>query len=263
MCDSDIAELTTTNSVQKAVKACKEHHNGPIVSEEELSDVVSKTKDLKELHKILNLEIKYRKVSMLKVKASCPLFLQRKLSIEEKVKNIGLLMKSQELGMKALASMSDLAAAIHNRPEANSQNLEGSIVSESLAEDSNSQEPFLESAPPKELVGEVNTISLRLSERTNLDVDEFVIGVFENGFFPGQIIEDKGKQVRAMFMTEVFRKDSAPKTYWKWPSPSDIQTLDKDCLFEIRPNIDVVLELSTRRCTIYKMFNLELVEKFV
>ena len=180
---------------------------------------------------------------------------------QEKVKNIKLLMKSQELGMKALASMSDLAAVIYNRPQVN---VEDQVRVESLQEGTNeTQENHLKQAQPKKRAEEKNMMSLRLTQSTKLDVDEFVIGVFENGFFPGQIIQDNGEQVSTTFIKEVTRKDAVPKTYWKWPSPSDIQTLDKDCLLEIRPNIDIVLDLSTRRCAVYKMFNLELVEKFV
>ena len=49
--------------------------------------------------RILDLEIRYRKFTMTKVKSDCPLFLQRKLTNEQKIENIRLLMESQDLGL--------------------------------------------------------------------------------------------------------------------------------------------------------------------
>ena len=118
------------------------------------------------------------------------------------------------------------------------------------------QEKQSESGPSKKTI-EVNAISLRLTQDTQLERDEFIIGVFEDGFFPGQVIQHNGKLVCATFMKEVTRKDAPSKTYWKWPSPSNIQTLDKDCLLEIRPNIDVSLfyqhgDVQFTNCTTWK-----------
>ena len=95
------------------MKQCKVHHNGPLVTEEELNEVVISTTNLKELNKLLDLEIRYRKFTMTKIKSDCPLLLQRKINIEQKIKNLKLLMDSQELGSKALAKMSDLAKVIN------------------------------------------------------------------------------------------------------------------------------------------------------
>ena len=108
--------LTTENKIQKVVTACNKSHNGPIISNEELHQLVS----------ALNLEIRYRytlsfililkelltficrKVTFNKIKDLCPLFLQRKLSIEKKIENLYLLIESQSINMTALADMDDL-----------------------------------------------------------------------------------------------------------------------------------------------------------
>jgi hypothetical protein len=94
--DSDIAAITTSNKIQRVVKQCKVHHNGPFVSNEELDEAVSTVKNSKELNKVLDLEIRYRKFTMTKIKSDCPLFQQRKIDIEQKIKNLKLLMDSHE-----------------------------------------------------------------------------------------------------------------------------------------------------------------------
>ena len=104
--------------------------------------------------------------------------------------------------------------------------------------------------------------SLRLTKSTVLAKDEYILGIFEDGFCPGQVITDYGDSVDAIFMKEVKLKDTLPKLFWKWMSGSTKQTLRKTCILEICPNSDVVLELSTRQHIIYKLLNLEIVEKF-
>ena len=63
------------------------------------------------LHKALNLEIRFRKLSLTNVKDTCPLFRQRGLSINEKKRNLKTMISSQ-LNFCALASMKYLDVAI-------------------------------------------------------------------------------------------------------------------------------------------------------
>ena len=88
--------------------------------------------------------------------------------------------------------------------------------------------------------------------------------MFEDGFCPAQVINDCGDQIDAIFMKEVKRVDSSEPTMslWKWPSLTDRQRMNKACILQIRPNLDVALGLSTSRCLIYKLINLEIVKKF-
>ena len=65
----------------------------------------------KALHVALNLEIRFRKLTFTTVKASCPLFKQRTLAVDQKVKNLTSLIDSQ-LDLKALADMNDLESVI-------------------------------------------------------------------------------------------------------------------------------------------------------
>jgi len=87
-------------------------HNGPLTTKAELEDLVGGWNGSeKALHSVLDLEIRFRKYTLTKVKLVCPLFKQRGLSIDQKVKNLTALIESQ-LELKTLADMEDLTSAI-------------------------------------------------------------------------------------------------------------------------------------------------------
>ena len=253
--DADIAAITTSNKVQRVVRQCKENHNGPLVTKEELDALVSATKDEKVLNKTLDLEIRYRKFTMTKVKNDCPLFLQRKINAEEKVKNLKLLMDSQELGLKALATMTDLVSVINGSSLPND-------ATESPDEETDGADNEVETVNDDDRATAEDILKLRLTPQTVLTKDEFIVGMFEDGFCPGQVIRDCGEQVDAIFMQKAGKGDS-DMSLWKWPSSTDRQLVRKVCILKIRPNLDVVVTLSTRRCLIYKLLNLEFVQKFI
>ena len=251
--NSDIAAITTMNKIQRVVMQCKKNHGGPIVSKEELDEIIASTKDVKKLSKALDLEIRYRKFTMTKVKNDCPLFQQRKLTVDKKIENIHLLMDSQELGLKALATMEDLVTAIHRSDDA----------------DNNTNEAEIDDVPLQDTVDiattdeAVNILSMRLSSQDTLSKDDFILGMFVDGFYPGQVLKDCGEAVDAIFMTEATIQGMPKSLMWKWPSTTDRQLMRKVCILKIRPNMDLAREYSTRRCVVYKLMNLELVQKFV
>ena len=158
------------------MKQCKVHHNGPLVTEEELNEVVISTTNLKELNKLLDLEIRYRKFTMTKIKSDCPLLLQRKINIEQKIKNLKLLMDSQELGSKALAKMSDLASVINGSTTIEDFNTESDELAIDPEDIANDKTPL-----NSEYSDEIPL--LRLTQQTVFAKDEFILGVFEDGFF--------------------------------------------------------------------------------
>jgi len=111
--EEDAAKLATSNKVIRCVSNCKKTHNGPLTTVEELNELVRNWKfSEKALHSTLDLEIRFRKFTFYKVKATCPLFKQRGLSVEQKIKNLTTLIGSQ-LEFKVLADMDDLEKAIN------------------------------------------------------------------------------------------------------------------------------------------------------
>ena len=236
----------------------KESRCGPIVSKEELDEIIASTKDTQQLSKILDLEIRYRKFTMTNVKNDCPLFQQRKLTVERKIENIHLLMDSQELGLKTLATMEDLVTAINDSAKTEESSTDNIINDSEINDDVPQNTTGIATADDA-----LNILSMRLSSQDTLLKDEFILGMFEDGFYPGQVLKDCGENVDAIFMREATIQGNLKLSLWKWPSTTDRQLIRKICILKIRPNMDVVLEYSTRRCLVYKLMNLELVQKFV
>ena len=83
--EADINTICTENRVIKVISQCKTSHDGPVTTIEALHNMVrDKSGDDKELHKCLNLEIRFRKFTLTEVKSTCPLFRQKGLSVQEK-----------------------------------------------------------------------------------------------------------------------------------------------------------------------------------
>ena len=73
----------------KLVNKLKSSHNEPITTLEQLHDIIKIYEDdTITLDKILTLEIRFRKWSLTKIKATCPLFKQENITRELKIKNV-------------------------------------------------------------------------------------------------------------------------------------------------------------------------------
>jgi hypothetical protein len=138
--------------------------------------------------------------------------------------------------MKALATMSDLASVINgSTPESNTDS--DNVLDQE--EDAFADDDGIMDACQGHAISDI--LSLRLTQKTILAKDEFIFGVFEDGFCPGQVIEDYGDKVDAIFMLQTIRNNHPDKSLWKWPSLTDRQILKKVCVLKIRPNLDVAL----------------------
>ena len=67
--------------------------------------------------------------TMTNVKDSCPLFRQKNVSVETKVKNLQLLIDAQTMGCKATATMEDLESAVKEAVDIDLDNEVGSDTS--------------------------------------------------------------------------------------------------------------------------------------
>lgn len=147
--EEDAVKLTANNRVIKFVAACKKSHGGPFTAIEELTECVKNwNKSEKLLHTALDSEIRFRKYSFINVKTSCPLFKQRGLTVEQKVKNLTALIGSQ-MELKNLAEMQDLEDAII-------------AVSSTKENDVHGNEVQMESEP---LTVEENTAKVRMKQK--------------------------------------------------------------------------------------------------
>lgn len=121
---------------------------------------------------------------MTKIKNDCPLFQQRKLSNQQKIENVTLLMESQDLGLKALATMDGLVKAISDNNVCDE---------EEEAPADNASQPVCDAE---------QVLSTRLSSQDKLEKVDFILGMFEDGFYPGQVLKDCGSKVDAIFVEQ-------------------------------------------------------------
>ena len=173
--ESDALKLTQNNQILRCIDSCKKAHQGPVTSIDELKQLVADWSSTeKSLHTSLNMEIRLRKLTFTNVKASCPLFQQRYLTIEQKTQNLESLIGTQ-LEMSASATMSDLEDAILNCDANEVQ------MPPDLNDESNDQEESL--WPPNN--------------------GECIVCLFTDGPYPGEVIQVDGDFVEADFFMPV------------------------------------------------------------
>ena len=93
----------------------KNSRNGPLTSVEELYSLRNKyTLTQAALHTAINLEIRFRTLTVITIKGLYAFFQQKKMTVENKVRSLTCLISSQ-LGFSATAEKDDLEASILNR----------------------------------------------------------------------------------------------------------------------------------------------------
>ena len=87
--EEDAVKLANDNKIMRCLSQCKKSHDGPLTTVEEIKMLVQNWSSTdKALHSALDLEIRFWKFSYTTVKVSCPLFKQRGLTVDQKVKNL-------------------------------------------------------------------------------------------------------------------------------------------------------------------------------
>ena len=270
--DADIAVVTSVNKVQRVVAQCKKSHGGPLSDIAELHESVNKfaiNGVEKKLHTILNLEIRYRKFTMTNVKDICPLFCQKGLTVEVKVKNLELLLDSQNIGFNANATMDDLKNAIMH------------VTDENKTEDENESENLTTTAATTTDVGPVESLvtmtvdedriaepdnTVERVEQTTLSSfwppkeTEFMLALLEDGFYIGHVDVVRGEELQLNYLVP---KSSSDRRYWVWPEREDIDWIKKDYIMEIYPSLRIETKLSTKRKIVYELMNEDIINVIV
>ena len=252
--DADIAIVTTENKIQRVVRQCKKSHGGPLVDISEIHDVnkFSDTSgDNKNLHSILNLEIRYRKFTMTNVKDSCPLFRQMNVSIETKVKNLQLLIEAQTMGCKASATMEDLESAVIQTAGIN---LETNVEAHDTFQIA--QEDTVSSVVANESVGHFGASSSFWPPKP----EEYVSILLEDGFYIAQVNDVREDKIWISYLKP---KNDKVRTHWVWPDVEEKEWVEQDFVMEVYPALRIDSKLSTRRQVVYELLNEEIINVFV
>ena len=242
--------ICSDNKLIKCVTGCKKFHNKPIIDVDGLETL---TKDLfsdeATLYKALNLEIRFRKLSLTDIKGTYPLFRQRDLSIDEKKGNLKTLISSQ-LNFCVLASMENLEVAITEYDVADAAQRKERKVQHLSTETDDMIIPDSESGDKKKT-------------DNDFKVDKVIIVLFEDGPYPGQILESKGDETKINFMVPLLIKGETRFDLWKWPSVNDEHVTSKQSILPIRPCFDISLLHSKQGNVVFELVNSELIQKFM
>ena len=174
---------------------------------------------------------------------------QQKLNIEQKRKNLESLISTQ-FDLPVKADMSNLETAITECSE---------NVETEKALDDNSLDKELQQLKEVTIKQDVNLTCWPPNE------GEFIIGLFTDGYYPGEVIIVQGEYIEADFLLQVLiaqmKKDSS---LWKRPlmNISERHKVHRSSIFPIYP----VLELnrySTHRTIIFEPRNADVVEKSI
>ena len=185
--------------------------------------------------------------TMTNVKDSCPLFRQKNVSVETKVKNLQLLIYVQIMGYKATATMEDLESAIKEDVDIDLENEVGSDTSRSQS----IEEDTVSSAAKENIILPENHILAQKKE-------EFVL---EGGFYIAQVDSVQDNKIWVSYLKP---KQDNERTHWMWPDIKEEEWVEQDFLMEVYPAlIKIDSKLSTKRNIVYELLNEEVINVFV
>ena len=229
------ASVNHHNKILSCIALCKAKHDGPLTTKKDLKKFIQKfEKEEKAFSTSLNLEIRLRKLTMDKVHPTYPLFRVKNLTNKEKIQNLENLISS-ELDFKTMAEMEDLENAIKDKQ---AQNL---------------------------IIEKTETSTSFNDQENTFSVGEFVIGLFTDGFYPGEVVRLDENSVTVDFLQKtVLKQDKENLSLWKNPSEChpDRHTLEFDSILPIRPVLSIT-KFSNSRLVIYELKNSDIVEKFI
>ena len=145
--------------------------------------------------------------------------------------------------------MEDLEAAINKGDQ--------DLVNE--ANGNNIQNPEIDAKVHDTVVRE-DTVGV--DAETLFKEEDFIIGLFVDGPYPGKIVKVNPETIVGNFMHPATINGVENFEFWKWPSNTDEQTISKLSVLPIHPTLDIAYKYSSNRCVTFHLSNYELVAKF-
>ena len=248
-------QMTAENKIQRVVEQCRKSHGGPISEEKELEDILESIKDEKRLKSALVAEIRYRKFTLLKIKESNPIFKQRNMSSDQLVSNIRLILQKSSVGLVCSVSLEDLEKVVGEAE------LVG-VQAEEVAGSDLQQEGVLPVAAQ-----DVSAKSMGTSEPWPPKIGEHLAVNVEDGFYVGEVVQIVSEEiVKVSYMLpkkiSTASTELNPRLFWYWPSKQELMDTNRAAVLPLRPVLTLAAPPSTKRFVVFKLENLDFVEKF-
>ena len=124
---------------------------------------------------------------------------------------------SSQLNFCALASMDDLEEA---------------ITEYDVADEAQRKERTVQTQPTEieKMLSESQHDDMKESD-SEFKIDEFIMVLFEDGAYPGQILGSKGDEIKTNFMVPLIIKGETRFNLWKRPSYNDEHMISKESMF--------------------------------
>ena len=249
-------QITAQNRIQRVVEQCRRSHGGPISEEKELDNILEDIKDDKALKSALTSEIRYRKFTLLKIKESNPLFKQRNVPSQQLVTNLRLLLQKSSVGLACSVSLDDLEKVVG----------EDELVEEVIEGRDDMQKELMEvdSTPA---MHELQAGSAVQAGPWPPKMGEHLAVNFEDGFYIGEviaIIDEETVKVSYMMPKKIATASTELnlRLFWYWPSKQDVMNTNRRAVLPLRPVLKLAAPPSTKRFVVFKLENLDFVEKF-
>lgn len=244
-------QMTTMNKVQRVVEQCRKSHNGPVSTVEELNEVLSKLTDEKLRRKAIVYEIRYRKFTVLNIKDSNPLFLQKNLSLEKLESNLRLLIQKCGLTLASEVTIDDLERVVM------SSDSESCIdeISPGDSDEERSESDDEESCGNEQERPGIGPLIWPPALGDHVTVN------FDSGFKIGEVLIVKGKKVKITFMHPRSIEKSKPRQFWVWGYTHE-RWINKEFILPIHPVLEFEVAHSTSNLLIFRLENLEMIEAF-
>ena len=219
--------------------------------------MVDKIKEEKKLKAALTAEIRYRKFTLLKVKESNPLFKQRNLSAAQLISNLRILLKNSSLDVTCLVTLDDLDKVVGvSGEEVDSEN--NSEKTTTLEEKGDESE---EEIPQQQVESSFQAGPWPPKLGDHLAVN------FEDGFYLGEVVEMvSAETVKVSYMLPkkiaTASTELNPRLFWFWPSKKDLMETHQAAVLPLRPVLSLASPPSTNRFVVFKLENLDFIEKF-
>ena len=90
---------------------------------------------------------------------------------------------------------------------------------------------------------------------------------FEDGFYVGEVLEildDETVKVSYMVPKKISTAsvELNPRLFWYWPAQQDLMSTSRAAVLPLRPVLKLAAPPSTKRFVVFKLENLDFVEKF-
>ena len=90
---------------------------------------------------------------------------------------------------------------------------------------------------------------------------------FEDGFYLGEVVElISAETVRVSYMLPkkiaTASAELNPRLFWFWPSKKDLMVTHQAAVLPLRPVLSLASPPSTKRFVVFKLDNLDFIEKF-